>query len=287
MKETRKVLEEGTLTNKWSEGRFNANKNGLIVVTGGTGSGKTYSALKFCECWYKYKFNEPFPIENVCFSLEEVARRLKDRKLRKCEYLILEEAGANLGAADFQMKISKIFTYILQSFRSMNIGLVLTLPVLTMLNKSARQLIHMHLTTSGIVGGKCNLKVKIHQLNQHSGKSYWKRPHINNGGMSAKVDMIAFTLCSKELRDAYEKKKSDFVYKLVDNFEDNVRTKEEKNKIKDESLMQAREKYIDKRRDKKGRLRCEKCNSLNVYVNTERNEIMCSVCKHAEKIVLK
>ena len=67
-------------------------------------------------------------------------KRLSDKdpktKLRKGELLIFEEAGANMGSLDFQNKVSKVFSYVLQSFRSLNIGILFNLPVEGSLSKS-------------------------------------------------------------------------------------------------------------------------------------------------------
>lgn len=286
----KKGMPEGLYLNKYILGRLKKNKNFIIAITGSTGSGKTYSALKISENWYEYYFKSGFPIENICFSLEEVAKRLKDRNLRRGELLILEEAGANLGALEFQSKMSRVFTYILQSFRSMNVGLILTLPVLTMLNKQARQLLHAHMTTEGIIEKKCKLKIKIHQLNQHTGKSYWKAPIIKYCGMKRKMPYVMYSLASEDLRSKYEEKKENFVYRLVDGFEDDIKTKEQK-KLDEKARVQEqtreinikREKYLAKhRRNKKNKIVCEECGRANIIVGLI--DIRCRVCGHIELI---
>jgi len=127
------LLKEGVFLNKWFDNRISSNKNVLLSITGSTGSGKTYSCLNAGESWYAYKFNEDFPIDNVCFGLSILVKRINDLhksgKLRKGDLFILEEAGANFGNLDFQNKLSKMFNYILQSFRSMNLIVIMNLPV--------------------------------------------------------------------------------------------------------------------------------------------------------------
>jgi hypothetical protein len=279
-------LPEGAYMNKYMDGRFKRNKNILVVITGSTGSGKTYSALKICEDWYKFRFNKDFPIENICFSVEEVVKRLKDRALQKSELLLLEEAGANLGASDFQQKLSKIFTYILQSFRSMNIGLIMTLPVLSMLNKQARQLLHIHMITEGIVGDKCKLKIKMHQLNQHTGKSYWKAPHIAYNNMYEKMPFINCSLATQELRNNYEKKKESFVYGLVDGFEDKTKTREQtraEERKKEIERLKKRDVWLGAHiKDKNNKLKCVMCGRSSIEAGI--NYIKCRLCAHIEPI---
>ncbi len=204
-----KQIPEGMIMNKYFDNRMNRrNQNVLLATTGGTGSGKSYYDLSMLDSYYFYRFNLPYPIENVCFSVREIMNRLNSKELKKGEMLIFEEAGANLGSLDFQNQISKIFTYVLQSFRSMNIGIVMNLPVLSMLNKSARLLLHAHLITSGIDRdiNKCKCKALFHQLNQTSGKSFWKYMRIKWNGKARKIERISYSYPRKELAEEYEKK---------------------------------------------------------------------------------
>jgi len=133
-------IKQGEFLYKWMYNRtIGRNQNVILAFTGGTGTGKTYSCLNIGEQWYENKFKQEFPIDHCCFDLGQLMKRIitlsKNGKLRKGELFILEEAGANFGNLDFQKKISKLFSYILQSFRSMNLILLMTVPVLTMINK--------------------------------------------------------------------------------------------------------------------------------------------------------
>ena len=216
---------EGTFLNKWFRSRaIKNNKNVIIAFTGSTGSGKTYCSLRAGEDWYKFQFNSLFPIENVCFSLGSLIKRIVElrdtKKLKKGTLLILEEAGANYGSLDFQNKVSKMFSYILQSFRSMNILLLMTVPVLTMINKQARQLIHASFITAGINYESKEGKIKpfFHQLDQRTGKPYWHYPKVVLNKRWVRLQRINFKIPSKELLIAYERKKESFVFDLSEEF---------------------------------------------------------------------
>jgi hypothetical protein len=246
MKRLNTVLYEGAFTNGFFNNRFNRNKNILIATTGSTGSGKSYANLRIAELWYAKKFNKPFPIENVTFSNGETMKILSQGKLEKGELLVPEEVGVNLGSLDFQSKTSKMFIYLLQSFRSMNVGLLMNLPVLTMLNKSARQLIHLHLMTCSIDAGKklCKIKPLVHQLNQSSGKSYWKFPRVKIGKRMVALERISLGLPSKELIDAYEKKKAKFLSEMTIDFSKEYE-KLENDKIKKMARNDLTEKQLE------------------------------------------
>lgn len=218
-------LGEGEFLNRWMENRtIRRNQNVLGAITGPTGSSKSMDCLSAGSNWYRYKFKQDFPIENCCFSPVQLIKRinyLKNKnKLRKGEFFILEESGTSLGNLDYQNKFQKMFIYILQSFRSMNLILFLNLPVLTMLNKSARQLMHFNFITCGIDYQKEIARVKplFHQLNQNSGKSYWKYPRIKSKGKVICLQRLKFSLPPKDLVEEYELQKFKYVNTLTDDF---------------------------------------------------------------------
>jgi len=210
------------------------NQNILVAITGKTGSGKSYSTLSICELYYNEVLNKEFPIENCCFSLEELMKRLRSGQLKKGDLLILEEAGVNAGSLDFQNKIVKMFNYLLQSFRSLNVGLIVNLPMFSMLNKQSRMLMHLHLQTVTIDKDKkiAILKPLWLQYNQHSGKLYLHRPEVYNDGVPEKIDYIVCPLPSSELRKKYEQKKENFLFGLVDEFNKEIEKVKDKDRIR-------------------------------------------------------
>jgi len=243
---SRQALQEGEFTNSFFKNRFSKNKNIILAITGSTGSGKSYISMKIAEHHYLKTFNEPFPIENVCFSNGEAMKRLSSGKLRKGELLIFEEAGVNMGALDFQSKMSKMMNYTMQSFRSMNVGLILNLPVLTMLQKSSRLLLHAHFVTVSIDHNKKLAKIKpfLHQLAQSSGKSYMKYPKIVQGGRSVKLHRLNYGLPSNDLLEQYEAKKVRFLSELTQQFSDEY-DKIEADKVKKDARKDLTEKQME------------------------------------------
>ena len=220
-----KGMGEGEFLNRWMENRtIRRNQNVLGAITGPTGSSKSMDCLSAGNTWYNHKFKQDFPIENCCFSPVQLVRRINylqsKKKLRKGEFFILEESGTSLGNLDYQNRFQKMFIYILQSFRSMNLILYLNLPVLTMLNKSARQLIHFNFITCGIDYEKKFARVKplFHQLNQNSGKSYWKYPRIKTKGRVVALERLKFSLPPEHLIEQYEAEKFKYVNTLTEDF---------------------------------------------------------------------
>ena len=243
-------VREGEVFNKWLYSRLiRNNKNVLGVELGGTGSGKSYRDLRKAELWYKYYFKEEFPVKNICFGVSQVMDRLTSKDLRKGEVLIFEEAGVNLGALDFQNKISKMFNYILQSFRSMNVAIFFNLPHQAMLNKTARTLLHYSFESDGINFGKKinSCKPKFNQVNQSTGKVYRKYLKVNKQGKVVKIKKFAYFIPSDYLVHAYEQFKQKYISDLAEGFQQHLRSEEQvlKDKMARKSLTDVQKEVYD------------------------------------------
>lgn len=227
--EKKNYFDEGDIYYKWEQNRINNNKNVISVTTGATGSGKSMMDLRRAELSYRRRFNKPFPVEtNCCFSIAQLMKIISKGGLKKGDIVILEEAGFNAGSQDWANKTTKMFNYLLQTFRSMNICLYLNLPVLSMLAKQARQLVHIHLETNGIDFEKSTVRIKplVHQLNQQTGKSYWKFLRVHFKGRVSKIQRMEFGLPSKEIRDKYEAQKAKFLSDITTEFAQELEEKE-------------------------------------------------------------
>lgn len=213
--------KEGEIFCKWLDSRLiQHNKNVLGAELGPTGSGKSYRDLRKAELWYKYHFKEDFPVENICFGVGQLMKLISSGKMRRGEVLIFEEAGVNLASLDFQSKVSKMMTYVLQSFRSMNIAIFFNLPYLSMLNKSARMLMHYSFESAGIDHKRKINKCKpfFHQVNQSSGKIYTKYPIVKTSKGTRKVKRFGFSMPAPYLMEAYESKKASYLKEITTDY---------------------------------------------------------------------
>jgi len=283
-------FDEGEVHFKWEESRIKKNKNVIEITTGPTGSGKSMLDLRKAEIRYERKFKEKFPVENICFSISELIKRISTGNLRPGDVLILEEAGVNAGSGDWQNKVVKMFNYVLQSFRSMNIIIYMNLPVMTMIAKQARQLVHMHMETCGIDFREKTVSVKplFHQLNQHSGVSYWKFLRVKHNGRVITIQRMNFHLPSQELRDAYEAKKTKFLSNLTSEFTAELE-RVEKDKInkmarKDLSAieLETRQQIEEYDGDVEAVARLRGCVKATVYATIDRMKAKGYECKTAK-----
>ena len=238
-------FKEGDFFCRWLKSRLiTQNKNVLGVELGPTGSGKSWRDLRKAELWYQYYFNKPFPVDNICFGVLQVMELISSGNLKRGEVIIFEEAGANLGNLDFQNKISKMFTYVLQSFRSMNVAIFFNLPYFSMLNKSARMLMH-YKSESGGVDHQRNInkcKFFLHQINQSSGKIYAKTPKVKYNDKIRKIKKFAYKKPSKYLIDAYEDKKASYLKESTMDYTEQMRMIQDKDKLKPVKVKELSEK---------------------------------------------
>lgn len=214
-------IKEGDVFCKWMRSRLLVqNKNVLSCELGPTGSGKSYRDLRKAELWYTNYLGRPFPKENICFGVAEVMKRLRDPNLKAGDVIIFEEAGANLGSLDFQNKVSKMFTYVLQSFRSMNVAIFFNLPYLSMLNKQARLLLHYSSESAGVdqITEKNRCKPFFHQVNQSTGKVYKKYPKVFVNGRMTSCKRFNWSKPNPELVKIYEQKKKDYLNSMQTEF---------------------------------------------------------------------
>jgi len=221
-------LKEGEFFNKWLENRLiKNNKNVLSAELGPTGSGKSYRDLRKAELWYEYHFKEKFPTENICFGIPNIMNLLASGKLRQGDIIIGEEAGVNLGSRGWQSKMSQMFNYVLQSFRSMNIAIFFNLPYLSMLDSQARHLLHYYGESVGIDFNRGINKCKpfFLQVAQSSGKIYRHYPKARIAGRTKKIQRFNYALPSQYLIDAYEEKKQKYLKDLIKDYSDKTAPK--------------------------------------------------------------
>lgn len=238
-------LPEGKVAVDWFRGRFNANKNILLLLIGATGSGKSWSCMRLCELWYKDYFKKEFPSEHIVFSLEEAGKLIFSGKLKRGDIIIIEEAGINMNALDFQKKAVKFFGFVLQSFRSKNIGIIFNTPNFSFIGKTQRTLLHGVFETAGIDMAHQQVIIKPYylQTNSFMGKSYKKFLRKKINGRTVPIERIALGRPSDKLIQEYEAKKSAFVDKVGADF---TQVTEQDNAEEHEETMKRFESYIER-----------------------------------------
>jgi DNA-binding CsgD family transcriptional regulator len=188
--------------------RMQQNKNFVVAITGQTGSGKSYAALSLAE-----KADPNFTIENVCFRGRELLHLVNGdgKRLLKGAWVLWDEVQVEQGNLNYQSMQSKMINYVLQTFRFMNITLIVTSPHFSFINAGTRKLFHARMETCGIdfENEQVSLKPLLLQVNQHTGNVYEKFLRVGTKEMGViPLKRIKVGKATSTLLAQYEAKKS-------------------------------------------------------------------------------
>lgn len=192
--------------------RIANNKNFLLMISGPTGSGKTWGGLSIGEL-----LDEDFNIERVIFKGSELMALVNSGNLKPGSVILWDEAGIDLSSRSWQSMMNKMLNFLLQTFRHKNIILILTAPYGDFIDISSRKLFHAEFETQGINKAKktCTMKPKLLQYNPSNKKWYRKYLIKVVKGLGAiKIERWAIPKPSKELIKLYEEKRERFTREL-------------------------------------------------------------------------
>lgn len=193
---------------------FKKNKNLLICVMGGTGTGKSYLSLTL-----GHKIDKEFSTNRVVFRSDEFLKMLNWGRLKKGNVIMFDEAGVGIPAREWQSFTNKAINLVLQTFRHRNLIVIFTVPSFNYIDKQSRNLFHIVIETKGIDYDKeiCLARVKFIETNVLSGKVYTKFPRSflsDNSSQKIKHKLFGFSKPPEHLIDKYERKKDRFAREL-------------------------------------------------------------------------
>jgi len=127
---------------KWVKWRIKRNKNCILIINGGTGSGKTYSGATLA-CDVASMLGTSFTAENnIDFTFKGLLQKMELPQNKKAGTpFLFEEVGAVGGGAasrDWQSKANKFFFSFMQTARHRNQVLIFTCPSFAALEKETR-----------------------------------------------------------------------------------------------------------------------------------------------------
>ena len=153
-------------------GRIRNNMNNLIVVTGRTGSGKSYSAISICEMISKVN-KVPFTLDNIVFSLRDLMALINSKKVKKGSCIIFDEPQISISSREFQTEANKVFNYLVSTFRHRNLTLFFCTPYEDLLDKASRKLFHAKFLVHSLNRNKNTCKIIPYFLDYNSALSKW------------------------------------------------------------------------------------------------------------------
>lgn len=191
--------------------RIENNKNFLGLISGPTGSGKSWSALSMAEM-----IDKDFTIDRVIFKGKELMNLINSGILIKGSALIWEEVGIELSNRNWQSTINKVLNYLLQTVRHKNYVLIFTTPYADFVDAATRKLFHAEFKTITIDKSTSSviLDPKTLQYNSDMGKFYRKYLRVRVDNSVVPLIEWAVPKPSDKLIADYEKKKTDFTSNL-------------------------------------------------------------------------
>lgn len=186
--------------------RLSNNQNWLCMITGDTGSGKSWLGLTLAE-----KIQPGFTCNNVAFSPQRLIELIET--LPPQSVILVDEAGPQFSAREFMTKKNRALSHIFQAFRFRQIAVIWTLPDMGMMDISARRLMHTFIQTVGLKKsqGKCVVKWYDVKIDRWTGKEHRIFPRTTNGV----IKRVEFPRPSKSLTKGYEKMKAEAFQDLM------------------------------------------------------------------------
>jgi len=193
--------------------RISENKNCLILVVGGTGSGKSYFSLDIAS-----QLDPSFSIDRCCWDAVTFSKLISAR-LPSGSAIIGDELGVFMSARDWNKKENKALSKALQTIRFMNHYIFFTVPKLSMVDVNARQLFHFIVVAKGRIRGKTNV-VDFHRLSENPRRpesSPFRNPFFCKiKGELKQISSFYSRLPPKDLIDEYEARRSDKIHKMLE-----------------------------------------------------------------------
>ena len=204
---------------RWSVARVKRKNNSTNVrFVGDTGSGKSWSALSFCEMCAKL-FNREFTVDDVYFSIREVLDEISQKNPKRGTIFLIDEQQVEANAKDHQSKRAKAYSLLLSTVRSKGYIIVTTLPFSDMELKSVRRFFHVEIETHGANLNTKTVRATPRYLEYSRAKSekvYRKRliatfrDPSNGIIVHRKISFWDIPKASQQLIDEYELKKEKF-----------------------------------------------------------------------------
>lgn len=232
------VVDTGRTESFWVsyiKRRIKQNKNFIGLLTGQTGSGKSWSALSIA-----HMLNPDFDVrKQVIFKGKDFLIRVNEFK-KKGVVIIWDEAGIDLSNRNWMSRANKTINFVIQTFRHQNFVLIFTVPYTDFIDKQTRRLFHAEMKTIGINydDKTCKIKPQLIQYNQRYGKFYYKHLRVrkNKGGV-VPLTFWKIPAPPKHLVDEYEDMKKEYTRNLnadiLQEWEKDEKSKEKKNEEPD------------------------------------------------------
>ena len=246
------IKHENPLIRDVQKRLWKLNDNWLSIITGDTGSGKSWTALSLAE-----KIDPDFNTDKVVLRPENFVKKVANREWGQGDVVVFDEAGAGMSAKQHMTKKNQIIDQVLQTFRRQNIAVIFTVPSEANVDKSIRRLLHTYMETKTIdyVNERNHIKWLNIDYNRKADKLYYKYPKMkDSNGAVKKLKTVKLGKPSEDLIDAYEAKRSEyqdrknkeFYNELVEQLNDEEDDKDNQIRTKKDKIRQELKEDEDK-----------------------------------------
>lgn len=198
---------------EWIQKRLlEKDQNYIAAITGGTGSGKSFSGLRLCS-----QIDPQFNKTKIVFNIEDLLKLLNTKgALKPGAAVLFEEAGVSMDNRRWQSLMNRVATYVTETYRHRNTALILTTPTLDRFDLKVRKLLHHWFKTIFIDREHQFCRCKIYQMrwNDIKQKFYTPYPTIDDNGRKRRLTTIDFSKPGEALIDDYLELKHAFTNEL-------------------------------------------------------------------------
>lgn len=208
---------------RWSVFRVKRKNNSTNVrFVGDTGSGKSWSALSYCEMCAKL-MGRTFTVDDVYFSIRDVLDEIAYNDPKRGTVFLIDEQQVEANAKDHQSKRAKAYSLLLSTVRSKGYIIATTLPFSDMELKSVRKFFHVEIETHGanLSTNKVRSTPRYLEYSRSKAEKVYRKMLVisfkdpeTNIMQHKKLSFWDIPKASQKLIDAYEQKKAIFQQKL-------------------------------------------------------------------------
>lgn len=231
-----KAEKKDTIFVKYVKDRiFKQNKNFFMIIVGGVGTGKSYSALRIAE-----NLDESFDINRCCFKALPFMKKIKEFQdlveqeniSIKGKAILWDELGVEHNAREFMTISNRVMNFFFQTSRALNLIVIMTVPYLSFVDSATRKLAHCIAETQGINQRKkqVTLKIKFLQVAPFTGKEYPKYLRYRKNNRTYKIERIKVPMPSPKIAKPYEIEKKKYLSQLYSDGIDRIQRAEQKQK---------------------------------------------------------
>ena len=234
------------------------NNNYITVFAGGTGSGKSWGALSLGDL-----VDPNFTVENVVFTPLEFVKRVDYliENNQKGAVIVFDEAGTEgMSSRDWHSAGNKSINSLLQTFRSNNLILIITVPYASFIDSRARKLcdsiVQFHNGSVHKTDKISTAKIQKIQPSQYNDKILMPYPEFKTRNGTLQMKSISFPSPPRYLINRYEKRKAEFNKSVRSKAERGMRPDLEANTVEGAILTDV-QKEIFELYEKKGKTQKE------------------------------